>query len=206
LNLKSGKSVTRGLTLIASLTALNVAARIVLAGGPPNVKPVAFLCLTAGVIGGSAAGFLVGAMTIFISDIYFGAGYWTFINSSCMGFIGLVAGFLWSGRTSLRRTELVVGGFLLTAIYDVATSMILGPLTFGYSWWIALLGLYAPFLMGYAVFYPFGFVHELTTAVLMAAIGPTLIGRIRQLVNHNTNTRSITGNRSVEGRYGSSLQ
>jgi hypothetical protein len=191
---------------MASLTALNVAARIVLAGGPPNVKPVAFLCLTAGIIGGPLAGFLVGAMTIFISDIYFGAGYWTFTNSASMGFIGLLAGLLWSGRTNVRRTELVVGGFLLTAIYDVATSMILGPLTFGYSWWVALLGLYAPFLTGYAVFYPFGFVHELTTAVLMAAIGPTLIGRIRQLVNHNAKTRSITGNRSVEGRYGSPLQ
>jgi uncharacterized membrane protein len=188
------------------LTALNIAARIVLAGGPPNVKPVAFLCLTAGIMGGPVTGFLVGAMTIFISDIYFGAGYWTFVNSASMGFIGLLAGLLWSGRINVRRAELVVGGFLLTAIYDVATSMILGPLTFGYSWWIALLGLYAPFLTGYAVFYPFGFVHELTTAVLMAAIGPTLISRVKQLANHNTKTYSAAGNRSVEVGYDSSLQ
>ena len=147
------------------------------------MKPVAFLCLTAGIIGGPLTGFLVGAMTMFISDIYFGAGYWTFINSVCMGLIGFLAGLLWNRRTNIRRTELVVGGFFLTAIYDVATSLILGPLTFGYSWWIAILGLYAPFLTGYAVVYPFGFVHELTTAVLMAAIGPTLISRVRQLAN-----------------------
>lgn len=162
-----------------------MAGRIVLAGGPPNVKPVAFLCLTAGIIGGPVTGFLVGAMTMSVSDIYFGAGYWTLVDSACMGFIGLLAGFLWNGRINVRRIELVVGGFLLTAIYDVATSMILGPLIFGYSWWIALLGLYAPFLAGYADFYPFGFVHELTTAVLMATIGPTLIGRVRQLANSN---------------------
>jgi uncharacterized membrane protein len=168
---------------MASLTALNVAARIVLAGGPPNVKPVAFLCLTGGIIGGPVTGFLVGAMTMFISDIYFGAGYWTFINSASMGFIGLLAGLLWNRRTNVGRAELVVGSFLLTAIYDVATSLILGPLTFGYSWWIAILGLYAPFLTGYAVVYPFGFVHELTTAILMAAMGPTLISRVRQLAN-----------------------
>jgi uncharacterized membrane protein len=168
---------------MASLTGLNVAARIVLAGGPPNVKPVAFLCLTAGIIGGPVTGFLVGAMTMLISDIYFGAGYWTFINSASMGLIGLIAGLLWNRRTNIRRTELIVGGFLLTAIYDVATSLILGPLTFGYSWWIAILGLYAPFLTGYAIVYPFGFVHELTTAVLMASIGPTVISRVRQLAN-----------------------
>lgn len=147
------------------------------------MKPVAFLCLTAGIIGGPPTGFLVGAMTMFISDIYFGAGYWTFINSVCMGLIGFLAGLLWNRRTNIRRTELVVGGFFLTVIYDVATSLILGPLTFGYSWWIAILGLYAPFLTGYAVVYPFGFVHELTTALLMAAIGPTLISRVRQLAN-----------------------
>jgi energy-coupling factor transport system substrate-specific component len=168
---------------MASLTGLNVAARIVLAGGPPNVKPVAFLCLTAGIIGGPVTGFLVGAMTMLISDIFIGAGYWTLINSASMGLIGLIAALLWNRRTNIRRTELIVGGFLLTAIYDVATSLILGPLTFGYSWWIAILGLYAPFLTGYAVVYPFGFVHELTTAVLMASIGPAVISRVRQLAN-----------------------
>jgi len=122
-----------------------------------------------------------------------------------MGFIGLLAGFLWSGRINVRRMELVVGGFVLTAIYDVAASMILGPLTFEYSWWIALLGLYAPFLTGYAAFYPFGFVHELATAVLMAATGPILISKVRRLDDHNINTK-IAGNRSVEVGYDSSLQ
>jgi len=183
---------------MASLTGLNVAARIVLAGGPPNVKPVAFLCLTAGIIGGPVTGFVVGAMTMLISDIYFGAGYWTLINSASMGFIGFLAGLLWNRRISIRRIELVVGGFLLTAIYDVATSLILGPLIFGYGWWIAILGLYAPFLAGYAVVYPFGFVHELTTAVLMGAIGPTVISRVRQLTYHNAKTHSDAGKCPVE--------
>jgi uncharacterized membrane protein len=169
---------------MASLTGLNVAARIVLAGGPPNVKPVAFLCITAGIIGGPVTGFVVALMTMLISDIYFGAGYWTIINSASMAFIGLLAGLLWNRRASIARIELAVGGFLLTAIYDVATSVIPAWI-FGYSWWIAVLLLYVPFLAGFGVVYPFGFVHELTTAVLMFAIGPTLIGRVRQLVNHN---------------------
>jgi energy-coupling factor transport system substrate-specific component len=169
---------------MASLTGLNVAARVVLAGGPPNVKPVAFLCLTAGIIGGAATGFVVGSLSMLISDIYFGAGYWTIINSASMGVIGFLAGLLWSRRTNLPRTELAVGGFLLTATYDVATSVIPAWI-FGYSWWVAIVLLYVPFLVGFAVVYPFGFFHELTTAVLMAAIGPTLISRVRQLVHHN---------------------
>jgi hypothetical protein len=183
---------------MASLTGLNVAARIVLAGGPPNVKPVAFLCLTAGIIGGPVTGFVVGAMTMLISDIYFGAGYWTLISSASMGLIGLLAGLLWSKRTNIGRIELIVGGLLLTAVYDVVTSLVLGPLLFGYGWWIAILGLYAPFLAGYAVVYPFGIVHELTTAVLMGAVGPTVISRVRQLAYHNARTHKDDGKHRAE--------
>jgi len=191
---------------MASLTGLNVAARMVLAGGPPNVKPVAFLCLTAGIIGGPVTGFVVGAMTMLISDIYFGAGYWTLISSTSMGFIGLLAGLLWNKRTNIRRIELIVGGLLLTAVYDVATSLALGPLLFGYSWWIAILGLYAPFLAGYAVVYPFGIVHELTTAVLMGAIGPTLISRVRQLAYHNAGTHKDDRKHQAESASHVTLQ
>lgn len=183
--------LVRNLTLMASLTGLNVAARIALAGGPPNVKPVAFLCLTAGVIGGPVTGFVVGAMSMLISDLYFGGGFWTIINSASMGSIAFLAGLLWHKRAKITRVELTLGGFLLTAIYDVATSVIPAWI-FGYSWWVAILLLYVPFLAGFGVPYPFGFVHEVTTAVLMGAIGPTVIGRVRHLVNHNTKIQKAT--------------
>lgn len=176
------KSFVRKLTLMASLTGLNVAARIALAGGPPNVKPVAFLALTAGVIGGPLTGFIVGAMSMLISDLYFGGGFWTIIDSASMGTIAFLAGLLWNRRAKVTRVELVMGGFLLTAVYDLATSVIPAWI-FGYSWWVAILLLYVPFLVGFGVLYPFGFVHEVTTAVLMGAIGPTLIGRVRVLAN-----------------------
>jgi len=170
--------------LAACLTALNVAARIALAGGPPNVKPVAFLAIAAGVIGGAVSGFVVGALSMFISDLYFGGGYWTLVNAASMGLIAFLGGLLWSRRTRIGRVELVLGGFLLTAIYDIATSVVLAWI-FGYSWWLAILLLYVPFLAGFGVMYPFGLVHELTTAVLMGAIGPTLINRVRSLASLN---------------------
>ena len=171
----------RNLTLMASLTGLNVAARIALAGGPPNVKPVAFLCITAGIIGGPVTGLVVGALSIFISDFYFGGGFWTIIDAASMGAIAFLAGLLWNRRTRIARAELVVGGFLLTAVYDVATS-VTSAWMFGYSWWISILLLYVPFLTGFGVLYPFGFIHELTTAVLMGTIGPTLISRVKVLI------------------------
>ena len=71
-------------------------------------------------------------------------------------------------------------------IYDLATSVSLAWI-FGYNWWIAVLLLYLPFLAGVTVVYPFGIVHGLTTAVLMATIGPALVRRARLLV-HNVTT------------------
>jgi uncharacterized membrane protein len=169
---------------MACFTALNVVARVALAGGPPNVKPVAFLAITAGVITGAFGGLVVGGLSMFISDLYFGGGYWTIIDATSMGAIAWLAGLLWARRDKITRIELVIGSFVLTAIYDIAASIIPAWI-FGYNWWIAILLLYIPFLAG-GVIYPFGLVHEFTTAVLMGAIGPALIGRVRTLVSHNT--------------------
>ncbi len=148
------------------------------------MKPVAFLAIAAGVLGGAVSGFVVGALSMFISDLYFGGGYWTLVNAASMGLIAFLGGLLWRRRTRIGRVELVLGGFILTAIYDIATSVVLAWI-FGYSWWLAILMLYVPFLAGFGVMYPFGLVHELTTAVLMGAIGPTLINRVRSLASLN---------------------
>ena len=184
-------SFARKLTLMASLTGLNVATRIALAGGPPNVKPVAFLALAAGVIGGPLTGFVVGAMSMFVSDFFFGGGFWTIINSASMGAIAFLAGLFWYRRERIARVELVVGGFLLTAIYDIATSVIPAWI-FGYNWRVAIVLLYLPFLAGFGVVYPFGFVHEVTTAVLMGVVGPALIGRVRALTNQSRKAQRMT--------------
>jgi len=169
---------------MACFTALNVVARVALAGGPPNVKPVAFLAITAGIITGALGGLVVGGLSMVISDLYFGGGYWTIIDAASMGAIACLAGLLWNRREKISRLELVVGGFVLTAVYDIAVSVIPAWI-FGYNWWIAILLLYIPFLAG-GIVYPFGLVHEFTTAVLMGAIGPALIGRVRTLVNQNS--------------------
>jgi len=69
---------TKTLTLIAALSAANVAFRFALAGGPPNVKPTAFLVIVAGIIGGPISGFAVGWLSMTVSDLAaFGAGIWT---------------------------------------------------------------------------------------------------------------------------------
>ena len=174
-------SKTKTLTLIAALSAANVAFRFALAGGPPNVKPVAFLVIVAGIVGGPVSGFAVGWLSMTVSDLAaFGAGIWTIETSSGMALIGLLAGFLWHRVAVPNRWKMALGGLLLTVIYDVGTSLV-DALLFSYPVWPAVLGLYVPFLAGSISPYPFGLLHELTTTILLGTIGPSLIAQIRKV-------------------------
>jgi hypothetical protein len=64
-------------------------------------------------------------------------------------------------------------------IYDIGTSVV-DALLFSYPVQASVLALYVPFLTGSVSPYPFGLAHEVTTAILLAAIGPSLISRIRK--------------------------
>ena len=173
---------TRILALVATLSAANAALRIGLAWGPPNVKPTAFLVIIGGVVAGPIPGFIIGWLSMTISDLAtpLGAGYWTFETSAAMAFVGLLAGLLWHKASNINRTRMMVVGFLLTVLFDIATAIV-DAVIYNYPWWISIMGLYVPFLMGGLSPYPFGLVHEVTTAALCGTIGPSLIARIRKV-------------------------
>jgi uncharacterized membrane protein len=170
---------TKTLALVASISATNVAFRIILAGGPPNIKPIAFLVIVGGIVGGPIPGLSVGWLSMTLSDLYFGAGVWTIETSACMAGVGLLAGFSWHGAKHPSRWNLALGGFFLTMFFDVGTSLA-DALLFNYPWWTSVLALYIPFVSGGFSPYPFGVVHELTTALLLSLIGPSLISQIRR--------------------------
>jgi hypothetical protein len=175
-------SKTRVLALVASFAAANAAFRVALAWGPPNVKPTAFLIIIAGAVAGPLPGLVVGWLSMTISDLAtpLGAGPWTIETSAGMAVVGLLAGILWYRSSNIGRLRMAVGGYLLTVLFDIGTALVDATI-YQYPWQVAVLGLYVPFLMGGLSPYPFGFVHELTTAVLCATIGPSLISRIRNI-------------------------
>lgn len=166
---------TRSLALISIITALAVVSRVGLAA-LPNVKLNSFLTMVSGILAGPKAGFTVGFLSILISDMaFFGLGFWTPITSFFMGLSGLLAGLLWHNRGSLSRFELALGGLLITLFYDIATSILtmipfVKPETLIYT---ALVGLFIPCP------YPMGPAHELTTALLMGMLSPSIIHVIR---------------------------
>jgi energy-coupling factor transporter ATP-binding protein EcfA2/uncharacterized membrane protein len=108
----------RELVVIAVLTALAVAGRAAFFM-LPQFKPVVALVIIAGVAFGGEAGFLVGALTGFVSNIFFGQGPWTPWQMFAFGIIGFLAGVLFrQGILQRRRLALCLyGGFATFIIY-----------------------------------------------------------------------------------------
>ncbi len=109
------KPQARELVIIAVLCAIAVAGRAAFFM-LPQFKPVMALCIIAGVAFGGETGFLVGAMTMLASNMFFSQGPWTPWQMFAMGIIGFLAGILFR-KGLLRRTKASLATFgLLVAI------------------------------------------------------------------------------------------
>ena len=112
------KPQARELVLIAVLVALNVAGRAAFFM-LPEFKPVVAMTILAGVAFGGETGFLVGAMTMLASNMFFSQGVWTPWQMFAMGIIGWLAGVLYR-KGVLRRDRLslcIFGVIASTIVY-----------------------------------------------------------------------------------------
>ena len=106
---EKGKKSGRELAVLAVLTALTVVGRVIFAP-VPGFKPVTAMTVIAGVAFGAEAGFMTGSMSALISNIYFGQGPWTPFQMAAWGFIGLLAGLLFSRRRNPPMMLLLIYG------------------------------------------------------------------------------------------------
>ena len=126
------KPQARELILIAVLCAMGMAGRMAFMM-LPNFKPITALVIIAAVALGGETGFLVGALTMLLSNMYFQQGPWTPYQMFAMGLIGLLAGVLFR-KGLLRRDRLslsVFGGlsafFLYGGVMNPAAMLMYQP-------------------------------------------------------------------------------
>jgi energy-coupling factor transport system substrate-specific component len=109
------------LSLTAVMTALSVVGRAVFAP-VSGFKPCTAVIIVTGISLGSEAGFICGAFTALVSNIYFGQGIWTVFQMASWGLIGFLSGVFSAGLRK-RRTMLyafgAVSGFVYSAVMDL---------------------------------------------------------------------------------------
>ncbi len=113
---ESRKPQARELVTIATLVAIAVAGRSAFFW-LPQFKPIVAIVIIAGVTLGAETGFLVGAMSFFVSNFFFSQGPWTPWQMFSGGIIGFIAGILFSkGLLKKNRWVLAIFGFFTTFI------------------------------------------------------------------------------------------
>ena len=169
------KDKIRKIALVSVLTATAVASRIILAP-LPNIKPVGFLCLFAGILGGPIVGFLVGSLTMVVTDVtFFGAGWWTLATSFSMGIVGFLGYIFVRCHCGFSKFNLFVFTYFSILFYDIFTS-ITSAFMFGNTSVIAsLVMLFFPTPL------PFGPAHEITSALFASLIIPEVYPRVRRI-------------------------
>ena len=112
------KPKARELVIISVLCAVAVAGRTAFFM-LPQFKPVVALVIIVGVCLGGETGFLVGAVTGFVSNFFFGQGPWTPWQMFAFGIIGFISGIVFKKRV-LPKTKLsmcIYGFFATFVIY-----------------------------------------------------------------------------------------
>ena len=105
----------------------------------PNFKPILAIVIISGVALGRESGFLVGAMSAFVSNFLFGQGPWTPFQMVAMALCGFLAGLIFhkyyakaDSFTGKRKLPLLIYGalsvfFLYGAIVDIWTILAMTP-------------------------------------------------------------------------------
>lgn len=112
------KPQTREIVVVAVLSALAVTGRMAFFM-LPQFKPVVAIVILSAVCLGGEIGFVVGAMTGFVSNFFFGQGPWTVWQMIAFGSIGFLAGLL-AEKNMLQKNRIslcIFGGLATFLIY-----------------------------------------------------------------------------------------
>ena len=165
----------RELVIIAVLCGLGVVGRAAFFM-LPQFKPVTAIVIIAGVAFGGETGFLVGAMTMLVSNMLFSQGPWTPWQMVAMGIIGFLAGVLFR-KGWLRRGRLpmsVFGALAAVVIYGG----IMNPAAalmwqYTINWQILLAY--------YATGFPFDLIHAVATFIFLWLLSEPLLEKLDRI-------------------------
>lgn len=169
------KPQARELVIISVLCALCVAGRTAFFM-IPEFKPVAALVIISGICFGGETGFLIGAVTAFVSNFFFGQGPWTPWQMFAFGMVGFLAGVLFRKGFLLKtKLSLSLAGFLLTLIVygGIMNPASVLMMTSTPTWDM----IKASFIMGF----PIDLVHSLSSAFFLWFISEPMIEKLERI-------------------------
>ncbi|NBV77369.1 hypothetical protein EBR66_04360 [bacterium] len=130
---------------------------------PPNFEPMLAVAMPFSKKLGPISSFAFAFLGIVLFDaVTSGWGVWTWVSALAYGLLSLASHFYFSHRDATVK-NFVMFGVVGTIVYDVATGLTVGPLVFGQTLTVALMGQI-----------PFTAMHLLGTVVFAVTLSPAL--------------------------------
>lgn len=169
------KPKARELVIISSLCAIGVVGRTAFFM-LPQFKPVAAIVIISGVAFGGETGFLVGAITAFVSNFFFGQGPWTPWQMFSFGIIGFLEGIMFQkGILRKTKTDMCVFGFLVTF---VIYGGIMNPASV--IMWQSNININMV-LSSYVMGMPFDFIHAVSTVFFLFFAAEPMLEKLERI-------------------------
>ncbi len=130
------------------MIALSVVGRFI-----PFFQPIASLTIITAIHLGAESGFLVGSLSAFISNFYFGQGPWTPFQMFSWGLIGIIASLLSKNLIKHKYLLMIFGvlsGILYSFIMDIWTVMWVSD-EFSFSLYISAILTALPHTIMYSI-------------------------------------------------------
>lgn len=178
---ESRRPQARELVIIAVMCVLAVVVRVAFIW-VPHFKPIAAIVMIAGVALGSRSGFLVGAISLLVSDFVFGQGPWTPWQMLAYGIAGFVAGFL-AERGVIPRSDLSNRAKTLLSLAGAAfVVVVVGPILDTCSLFTMVSAITPESALAiYASGLPVNAVQATATAITLFILANPLLGKLERV-------------------------
>lgn len=148
----------------------------------PQFKPMMAIVIITGICLGAQNGFICGAMSLFISNMFFGQGPWTPWQMLGFGIIGYLAGIIFHKRyrnkNKLNKKERTV----LCAFGGISTIIIYGLLLDTATVFLSTTEISLKvFLATYASGVYFNIIHGVATIIFLWALAEPMIRKINRI-------------------------
>ena len=161
----------RELVIVAVLCAIAIAGRVAIP--IPYVKAIFAIIMIAGMAFGPEAGFMVGAISAFASNFFYGQGPYTPWQMFAYGAGGMLAGFLFAkGKVEKTPWNMAIFGFF-------SVLLLVGPLLDLSSVFLTLTSITLRSVLSVMFASVFvNIVQALTTAAVLLLLGKSLLGKL----------------------------
>ncbi len=169
------KPKAKELVVISVLCALGVCGRTVFYM-LPQFKPLAAIVIVSGACLGGDSGFLVGAVSAFVSNFFFGQGPWTPWQMFSFGVIGFISGLIFKDL-GLKKSKLILSIYGFLAIFLIYGGIMNPASVIMYQENINMGMIISSYVMGA----PFDLIHAFSTVFFMWCISDVMCEKLERI-------------------------